>query len=139
VVADAVAEGLIARSGAKGTDATTAEPLAEWERELLEGDAEKVAVQATGGDVATDVPAGESTGAAAEAPAADAAAEAATEAPAAEAIEAPAAETPAPVGGSDASADEVAADVDQAVTEAAAVDTATAVKDAEPATDEPTA
>ena len=96
VVADAVAEGLIARSGAKGgADATTAEPLAEWERELLEGDAEKVAVQATGGDVATDVPAGESTGAAAEAPAADAAAEAATEAPAAEAPAAAAPEAPA--------------------------------------------
>jgi small subunit ribosomal protein S2 len=43
VVADAVAEGLIARAGAAGTDekpageAAAAEPLAEWERELLEG------------------------------------------------------------------------------------------------------
>ncbi|PUA80711.1 30S ribosomal protein S2 [Nocardioides currus] len=80
VVADAVAEGLIARSGAKSTDATTAEPLAEWERELLEGDAEKTAVEATGGDVKTDdTPAAEATGAAAEAPAAQAAAESATE------------------------------------------------------------
>ncbi|GGD17738.1 30S ribosomal protein S2 [Nocardioides daphniae] len=71
VVADAVAEGLVARSGAKSGG--TAEPLAEWEREILAGDA-------------------------AEAPAADAAveapAEAATEAPAeAAADEAPAAET----------------------------------------------
>ena len=144
VVADAVAEGLIARSGAKsGSDATTAEPLAEWERELLEGDAEKVAVQATGGDAATDTAASESTGAAAEAPAADAAAEAATEAPAADtATEAPAADvaaadatTEAPAAGSYASADEVNADVDAAAADAASVDTATAVKDSEPKTD----
>src|SRR5580693_6768369 len=44
VVADAVAEGLIARAGASGTDEKpagsqigTEEPLAEWERELLQG------------------------------------------------------------------------------------------------------
>ncbi|WP_084622881.1 MULTISPECIES: 30S ribosomal protein S2, sunset domain variant [Nocardioides] len=84
VVADAVAEGLIARSGPKATDATAAEPLAEWERELLEGDAEKVAVEATGGDATTEAPAAESTGAAVEAPAAAAAAEAVVEAPAAD-------------------------------------------------------
>jgi small subunit ribosomal protein S2 len=38
VVADAVAEGLIARSGVKteGAEAGAEEPLAEWERELLE-------------------------------------------------------------------------------------------------------
>ncbi|QYJ04596.1 30S ribosomal protein S2 [Nocardioides panacisoli] len=41
VVADAVAEGLIERSGGKGEDAGAEEPLAEWERELLEkGDAD---------------------------------------------------------------------------------------------------
>lgn len=95
VVADAVAEGLIARSG--GKDAVAAEPLADWERELLEGDAEKVAVEATGGDATTEAPAAESTGAASEAPAAEAAveapaAEAAVEAPAAVETEAPAAE-----------------------------------------------
>jgi small subunit ribosomal protein S2 len=46
VVADAVAEGLIARAGAAGPDEKpagnqlgTEEPLAEWERELLEGSA----------------------------------------------------------------------------------------------------
>ena len=93
VVADAVAEGLIARSGAKtgeGAEAVGAEePLAEWERELLGGDAEKAAVEATGGDAATEAPAAEATGAAAEAPAADAAAEAATEAPAEAEAEAP--------------------------------------------------
>ena len=85
VVADAVAEGLISRSGAKtgSTESTDAEPLAEWERELLAGDAEKAAVEATGGDAKTDdTPDAEATGAASEAPAADAAAEAKTEAPA---------------------------------------------------------
>jgi small subunit ribosomal protein S2 len=46
VVADAVAEGLIARAGASSTDEKpagspigTEEPLAEWERELLQGSA----------------------------------------------------------------------------------------------------
>jgi small subunit ribosomal protein S2 len=85
VVADAVAEGLIARSGAKIEGATVGaeEPLADWERELLSGDAEKAAVEATGGDAAKDeTPAAEGTGAAAEAPEAAAVAEAATEAPA---------------------------------------------------------
>src|SRR5688572_24671609 len=76
VIADAVADGLIARSGAKtdgdakgiGTD----EPLADWERDLLQGqDGEKVdkaAVAATGGDTTTEAtPATEATGAAVEA------------------------------------------------------------------------
>ncbi len=95
VVADAVADGLMARSGAKTGDAATGselgseEPLAEWERELLEGQADKAAVEATGGDAEkTDTPAAEATGASSEA----AEAPAATEAPAAEA---PATETPA--------------------------------------------
>ncbi|MGN6634956.1 MAG: 30S ribosomal protein S2, partial [Oryzihumus sp.] len=71
VVADAVAEGLIARSGVNtGTDSEAAvgaeEPLAEWERELLGGDAEQAAAGATG-DAAAETPASESTGAAAEA------------------------------------------------------------------------
>ena len=43
VIADAVAEGLIARSGvatgdSKPGDKAAGEPLAEWERDLLEGD-----------------------------------------------------------------------------------------------------
>ncbi len=43
VIADAVAEGLIARSGAAAGEgkAAPAEPLAEWERELLEGEKAK--------------------------------------------------------------------------------------------------
>ncbi|MEV7808562.1 30S ribosomal protein S2 [Microbispora sp. NPDC088329] len=77
VIADAVADGLMTRAGAgrgdeKPAGVAAAEPLAEWERELLEG-----------GEAA---PAAET----AEAPATEAA-----EAPAAEAAEAPAAEQPA--------------------------------------------
>src|SRR5688500_7152687 len=98
VVADAVAEGLIARSGAKAGDADETvgaeEPLAEWERELLAGDAEKAAAAATG-DATAETPASEATGAAAEAPQAEAAADAATDAPAEAAPEAAAAEAPA--------------------------------------------
>ncbi|MCW2846732.1 MAG: ribosomal protein, partial [Marmoricola sp.] len=84
VIADAVADGLIARSGAKtegdakgiGTD----EPLADWERDLLQGEADKAAVAATGGDTKTeDTPATEATGASGEGAAAKEAAEAATD------------------------------------------------------------
>ncbi|MGZ4443848.1 MAG: 30S ribosomal protein S2, partial [Nocardioidaceae bacterium] len=73
VVADGVADGLIARSGAKAGEGDAAgigaeEPLAEWERDLLGGQADKAAVDATGGDAAaTDTPASEATGATAEA------------------------------------------------------------------------
>ena len=69
VVADAVAEGLIARSGVKveGAEAGAEEPLADWERELLGGEAEAAAVTATGGDAAAEAPAEEATGASAEA------------------------------------------------------------------------
>ena len=77
VVADAVAEGLIARSGGKteGTEGATAEePLAEWERELLATPAAEEAK-------AEETPA-------AEAPVAEAV-------EAAETTEAPAEETPA--------------------------------------------
>jgi small subunit ribosomal protein S2 len=94
VVADAVAEGLIARSGVKTgdtPDAAAAEPLAEWERELLGGDAEQAAVAATGGDETAAAPAAEATGAAAEATEATEVAAEVTEAPAEEAVtEAPA-------------------------------------------------
>jgi small subunit ribosomal protein S2 len=110
VVADAVADGLIARSGAKTESAEIGggEPLADWERELLQGDADAAAVQATGGTTegaaATETPAAEATGAsseateapaeaqAPEAQAPEAAAEEKTEAPAEEKTEAPAAE-----------------------------------------------
>ncbi len=74
VVADAVAEGLMARAGVKtGAEATgeelgREEPLAQWERELLEGQADKAATEATGADAAAaTTPAAESTGASSEA------------------------------------------------------------------------
>ncbi|WP_244932270.1 30S ribosomal protein S2 [Nocardioides sp. W7] len=95
VVADAVAEGLIARSGAKtgSTEPGVAEPLADWERELLEGAAEKAAETATSAP-AGEAPASEATGASTEGAEAVAVAEPATEEPAAEtATEEPAAET----------------------------------------------
>jgi small subunit ribosomal protein S2 len=58
VVADAVADGLMARAGAAGGDAkpaddqytVTDEPLAEWERELLEGKPDAVAVGPSAGE-----------------------------------------------------------------------------------------
>jgi small subunit ribosomal protein S2 len=124
IIADAVAEGLMARAGASGGDDKPAgavpgaeEPLAEWERELLEG------------------------GAPATAPAA-----AATEAAAPEAPEAPEATESAPQPGqaedaADAAADAVHADAEAAAalaadSPAAAVDAAEAAADAEAATDE---
>ncbi len=91
VVADAVAEGLMARSGAKtgesatGTELGAEEPLAEWERELLQGEGEnkvaEAAVAATGGDTAQDdTPAAEATGASSESAEAPAASSESTEA-----------------------------------------------------------
>jgi small subunit ribosomal protein S2 len=95
VVADAVAEGLIARSGGKAAaEGGAEEPLAEWERELLAGDADQAAVEATGGDAAA-APASEATGASTEAAESTEAA-AATEGEATEATEAPAEATEAP-------------------------------------------
>jgi len=104
VIADAVAEGLIARSGAKDETGTTVgaeEPLAEWERELLEK-AETPAAEAT----ETEAPA-------AEAPVADA-----------PAADAPVAE--APVADEAPLADEVPAEPAPATDEAPAADEAPA-------------
>ncbi|MGI5445765.1 30S ribosomal protein S2 [Streptomyces sp. CA-243310] len=90
VIADAVAEGLIARSGAATGDSkpgekAAAEPLAEWERDLLEGEKKADDAEAAPAEAAAEAPAAEAVEApAAEAPAADA-----------EAVEAPAADAPA--------------------------------------------
>jgi small subunit ribosomal protein S2 len=68
VVADAVAEGLMARAGVKsgneapGEELGAEEPLAEWERELLEGQAEGTAPAAQGA-AAADTPAPEAAAA----------------------------------------------------------------------------
>ena len=96
VVADAVADGLIARAGAADGEAKPApasgdigaeEPLAEWELAVLEGKASDEAAAQNPEAPASEAPASEAP--AAEAPAAEAPA---SEAPAAEA---PAAEAPA--------------------------------------------
>ncbi|MCC3651442.1 MULTISPECIES: 30S ribosomal protein S2 [Streptomyces] len=91
VIADAAAEGLIARSGAATGDQKpgekAGEPLAEWERDLLEGGDKKAAEQpaAAEAEKPAEAPAAEAEKPA-EAPAAEApAAEAPAEAPAAEA------------------------------------------------------
>ncbi|KAB2341864.1 30S ribosomal protein S2 [Actinomadura rudentiformis] len=105
VVADSVADGLIARAGAaSGGDekpaegGTVAEPLAEWERELLENKEQVGTETAKAAEApAAEAPVAEATEATGgeAAPAADA--PAAAEAPAAEApaAEVPAAEAPA--------------------------------------------
>src|SRR3954463_3757197 len=90
VVADAVAEGLIARSGTRapedGAEAVGAEePLPEWERELLGGDAEQAAEAATGAPAGAEAAASESPGAATGESQASEAPEAPTQEPAAEA------------------------------------------------------
>ena len=94
VVADAVAEGLMARSGAKtegeaGNELGSEEPMAEWERELLQSKDAPAADAPAAEAPAADAPAAEAP--AADAPAAEAPAD---EAQAAEAPEAESAETP---------------------------------------------
>ena len=68
VVADAVADGLMARGGGaatEGASAAEAEPMAEWERELLAGEGETAA--AVKGAPAAAVPEAETQAAATEA------------------------------------------------------------------------
>ncbi|QQM40535.1 30S ribosomal protein S2 [Streptomyces liliifuscus] len=87
VIADAVAEGLISRSGAGKAaegDKAAGEPLAAWERDLLEG-GEKKADEAPAEAPAAEAPAAEEAPAAAEAEAPAAAEAPVAEAPAAEA------------------------------------------------------
>jgi small subunit ribosomal protein S2 len=105
VIADAVAEGLISRSGAALNDKKAegaAEPLAAWERDLLEGEKKADEGETTAAETtAAETPAAEAPVAEAEAPATEPdapAAEAAAEAPAAEPDAPAAAETPAAEG-----------------------------------------
>jgi small subunit ribosomal protein S2 len=138
VVADAVADGLIARSGAKTAEGQPAgvgaeEPLAEWERELLQGDADQAAVAATAGEDAAGVPASEATGASSEAaatpgaPVLESAVDAPAEAPAAAPTEtpgdAPAAPDTAAAADAPAVTDEPPAPQAPAVTDPPAGDT----------------
>ena len=103
VIADAVAEGLIARAGgpAAGDDVAADEPLADWERELLGGDAaqtaQAVAPEAGETAAAPAVEAAEAVEAleVVETPAPEVAEAIAEDAPTAEAVEAPVEEAPA--------------------------------------------
>lgn len=103
VIADAVAEGLISRSGAGKAEGEKAagEPLAEWERDLLEGEkkADEPEVQTSAEtEKVADAEQAEAV--------AEAAVEAPAEAPAEAAAETPVAETPV--------AEALAADAEQA-------------------------
>ena len=69
IVADAAAEGLLARSG-QATEGAQAEPMAEWERELLAGQTADAEVAAAAEKPAEEPPAAEATETPAEAPAA---------------------------------------------------------------------
>ncbi|MFI0354014.1 30S ribosomal protein S2 [Actinomadura sp. 9N407] len=125
VVADSVADGLIARAGATGGDekpaeggAKAAEPLAEWERELLENKEQPAAEAAKPAEAEGEQPAAEAAEAAEVTPAED---EAAAEAPAeaaaeteAPAAEAPAAEAEAPAAEAPAEAEAAPADAEAA-------------------------
>jgi small subunit ribosomal protein S2 len=123
VVADAVADGLIARAGASDTDEkpaddqfTSEEPLPEWERDLLEG----TAAQPAG---AQDVEAAQAAAAAQASEAPEAAAAAQASEAVAEAAGAPAADTTvAAVAETEVAEADAAAAAAEDAAEAAALD-----------------
>ena len=118
VIADAVAEGLIARAGgpAAGDDVAGDEPLADWERELLGGDAAQTAEQVVpdAGETAAAAAADAAPVEVVETPAPEVAEAIAEDAPTAEETEAPAADATV----DEAPAAEVAEVVDAPVEEA---------------------
>ncbi|MVA77170.1 30S ribosomal protein S2 [Auraticoccus sp. F435] len=85
VLADAVAEGLLARSGAQTGEETEAEPMPDWERDLLAGAEQTAAVEAPAAEA---LPAAAAEDPTAEAPDADLAATQADEAADGSALEA---------------------------------------------------
>jgi small subunit ribosomal protein S2 len=132
VIADAVAEGLLARAGIRGGDEPTGaelgaeEPLAEWERELLEGSAAGTAGtpavardRAAAADAEPVVAPAEATPA--EEPAAAPAGETAAAEPAVAATQATVAAAPATAPADAAPAAEPAAAPDESATAAAAL------------------
>jgi small subunit ribosomal protein S2 len=159
VIADAVADGLIARAGAAdgeekptaadGVELATAEPLAEWERELVAGRpaGEAGTAAANGTDVTSTGAAPDGNGAAvngsvqteatAQAVEAAAASETPPPAPEAPATEAPATETAATETAATETAATEAAATEAAAPEAAAPEAAAATEPA--ATEEPAA
>jgi len=133
VIADAVAEGLIARGGSKtgeeepGAELGAEEPLADWERELLEKKDAEAAAEAPAAPAA-EAPAADEAAAdvkADEAPAKKAPAKKAPAAKKADADEAPAKKAPA---AKKADADEAPAKKAPAAKKAAAADEAPAKK-----------
>jgi small subunit ribosomal protein S2 len=145
VVADAVAEGLIARAGAAsgddkpaGAQIGTEEPLAEWERELLEGSQNASAPSAAAPSTAATETAAAETAAAETAPAETAASAAATESAAATVTppDSPSVEAAAAEGAADA---EINAESAITSNEAAAADQADDQAGIAEATDEASA
>ncbi len=148
VIADAVADGLIARAGAAdgeekpatadGVELATAEPLAEWERELVAGQAGDTGAAANGVDVTSNGAASNGAAAAAAdaAPAADATGQTAATAEAVDAAAASETPPPAPeVAAAEAQAAE-APTAEAAATEAPATEAAATEA---PATEAPAA
>jgi small subunit ribosomal protein S2 len=140
VVADAVAEGLMARAAARGggeraEDGSVAvdEPMAEWERELLAGAASKATTtEAAAGEAAPE--------AAAEASATEAEAVPAAEVPEAEAETVPAAEVPEAEADAVPAAEVPEAEADVVPAEAPATgDEAPEVSEASPSAEAPAA
>ena len=154
VIADAVADGLIARAGAAATDDKpvsdgadgqlgAAEPLAEWERELLEGkaDAGAATAHANGASTAGTTAAAESTAASAngatDKTAADTTAAGANGAAAAETTDSATVTTATDTAATDSAATDTAA-ADTTATDTTAAET-TATDAPAPETEEPTA
>jgi small subunit ribosomal protein S2 len=133
VVADAVADGLIARSGAADSDEKPVpvgelgaeEPLPEWERELLEHQAAEQSAAARAAEPAADPAAAEAASAAAATAPAEAAPAATAPAEAAAAATAPAEAAPAEVAAATAAPAE-AAPAEAAPAEAAPAEAAPA-------------
>ncbi|WP_166983448.1 30S ribosomal protein S2 [Paramicrobacterium fandaimingii] len=126
IVADAAAEGLIQRHQKPAEGSEQAEPLAEWEKELLTAEQGESTTESTeeSAEQKAEAPAADAT----EAPGAEATeAPAAAEAPAAEATETPAAEAPA-AEATEAPVDEAAEEAPEAP--AAEADEAAAADDA---------
>jgi small subunit ribosomal protein S2 len=127
VVADAVADGLIARAGASDTDEkpaddqfTSEEPLPEWERDLLEGTAAQPAGAAVEAARASEAAA--EAASAPAAPVADATDVTAPEADAADVTAPEAAATPAEVAENDVAEADAAAAAAEDAAEAVALD-----------------
>ena len=159
VIADAVADGLIARAGAAATDVKpasdgadgqlgTTEPLAEWERELLEGkaDAGAATAHANGASTAGPTAAADSTTASANGAADTSAADRSAADTTAAGVNGVAAETaaettdsaPATTAPATTATDTAATDPDTAAADTTAADT-TATDAPAPETEEPTA